>query len=97
MRSAFIALGLLAALAGAAKAGEDSIKLKDGAGKDAVEANCLGCHSLDYIQMNSPFLDEKGWQAEVTKMAKAFGAPINEGDVPAIVAYLSQNYGKKQP
>jgi len=95
MRSALIALGLLLAVAASAEAGEDSFKLKPGAGKDAVEANCIGCHSLDYIPMNSPFLDEKGWQAEVNKMAKAFAAPLNEGDIPAIVAYLAQNYGKK--
>ena len=95
MRSTLLALALLAAAAVGAEAGEDAFKLKEGAGKPAVEANCLGCHSLDYIPMNSPFLDAKGWQAEVTKMTKAYGAPLNEADVPAIVAYLAQNYGKK--
>ncbi|MFI5021105.1 MAG: cytochrome c [Alphaproteobacteria bacterium] len=95
MRVILIAFGLLAAAAASTEAGEDAVKLKDGAGKQAVEANCLGCHSLDYIQMNSPFLDEKGWQAEVAKMAKAYGAPLNQADVPAIAAYLAQNYGKK--
>jgi len=95
MRSTVIAILLLAAAATAASAGEDAIKLKDGPGKEALEANCVGCHSLDYVPMNSPFLDEKGWKAEVTKMAKAYGAPLNEADVPAIIAYLTANYGKK--
>jgi hypothetical protein len=34
------------------------------------------------------------WQAEVNKMINAFGAPIDPKDVPAIVDYLTKNYGK---
>jgi len=49
--------------------------------------------SLDYIQINSPFLNAAGWNAEVTKMIKAFGAPIDEADAKAIVDYLAKNYG----
>ena len=57
------------------------VQLKDGAGKQLVEANCVMCHSLDYIPMNSVFLDRKGWEASVTKMMKVMGAPISEQDV----------------
>ena len=46
------------------------------------------------MQLNSPFLDRKGWEAEVGKMIKAFGAPVKAEDVPAIVDYLAKNYGK---
>ena len=77
-----------------AHADEGAISLKDGAGKEAVMANCVQCHSVDYVQMNSPFLDRKGWEAEVNKMIKAFGAPIKEEDIPEIVDYLVKNYGK---
>lgn len=56
--------------------GEEQIRLKDGPGKELVEANCTACHSLDYIQMNSPFLDKKGWEATVAKMMNAMGAPV---------------------
>ncbi len=80
--------------AGGSLAAEDDIKLAAGAGLDVVEANCSGCHSIDYIQMNSPFLDEAGWKGVVTKMVNAFGAPISEGDQTAIVAYLSAHYAK---
>jgi hypothetical protein len=52
------------------------------------------CHSLDYIQMNSPLFDRKGWEASVAKMMKVMGAPIREQDVPAIVEYLTVHYGK---
>ena len=31
--------------------------------------------------------------AEVTKMIKAFGAPINDADAKIIADYLKKNYG----
>ena len=82
-------------LAAATTADESQVKLRDAPGKDLVLANCAMCHSLDYIPMNSPFLDRKGWEAEVQKMIKAFGAPVPPEDVPRIVDYLTAQYGKK--
>ena len=84
-----------AAAAGLAFAGEETIKLKEGPGLDKVRQNCVSCHSLDYIPLNSPFLDEKGWEAVVVKMANAFKAPIKEEDRKPIAEYLAKNYGKK--
>ena len=81
-------------MAASAFADESAIKLKEGAGRDLVEKDCVACHSLDYIPMNSPFLDRKGWEASVTKMIKAMGAPIEAEDVPGLVDYLVRNYGK---
>jgi sulfite dehydrogenase (cytochrome) subunit B len=78
-----------------ATADEDAIKLKPGDGLETVEQNCAACHSLDYIEMNSVFLDQEGWQAEVTKMVKTFGAPVDENDQAKIIAYLVANYGKR--
>jgi len=92
-----LVLTLLCALAAAAGIGvaqERRVDLKDAPGRAQVEANCGSCHSLDYIQMNSPFLDRNGWDGSVTKMIKAFGAPINAEDAKAIVDYLGANYGK---
>ena len=43
--------------------------------------------------MNSPFLNAAGWNAEVGKMIKAFGAPISDADAKDIAAYLAANYG----
>lgn len=76
-----------------ARADESAIKLKPGEGLDAVENNCAACHSLDYIQMNSPYPSAKLWDAEVTKMIKVFGAAIDDKDAAAIKAYLTKNYG----
>ena len=74
-------------------AAEQSVELKPGAGRDKVEANCVACHSLDYIVANSPFMNRQVWDAEVTKMIKAFGAPISDADAKVIVDYLVTNYG----
>ena len=81
-------------IAAPAVADESAIRLKDSAGRELVERNCIACHSLDYIPMNSPFLDRKGWEGSVTKMIKVMGAPIPAEDVPGIVDYLARNYGK---
>ena len=97
MRQLLIGIVLVAAsfaLVRTAVSDEDTIHLKPGAGVDVVQSNCAACHSLDYVQMNSPYLDEKGWTAEVTKMVKTFGAPVDEADQKAIIAYLAANYGK---
>jgi sulfite dehydrogenase (cytochrome) subunit B len=96
MRQIVLAIALTAGLAswGAARADETDIALKDGPGHDKVINNCGACHSLDYIEMNSIFMDRAAWEAEVTKMIKAFGAPIDEADAREIAAYLAANYGK---
>jgi cytochrome c5 len=91
MRTLIVFVALL--VAAPATAGEEAIKLKDGHGRDVVEANCAACHSLDYIQMNSPFLDKTKWQATVKKMIDKLGAPIAESDAATIVEYLNTNYG----
>jgi sulfite dehydrogenase (cytochrome) subunit B len=74
-------------------ADEKPIELKKAPGVEKVERNCMACHSLDYIQMNSPFLSPTGWDAEMTKMIKLFGAPIADSDAAIIGDYLKKNYG----
>ena len=82
-----------ALIATSAMGDEQVIKLKQDAGVDKVEANCQACHTLAYIPMNSPFLNAAAWDAEVTKMIKAMGAPINDADAKVIKDYLTKNYG----
>ena len=88
----FTILATLAVVLPAA-ADEPEINLKPGPGLDQVVGNCGACHSLAYIQMNSPFLNATGWTTEVTKMIKAFGAPISDNDAKTIADYLAKNYG----
>lgn len=78
----------------AAMAAEKPVGLKPAPGLDKVEGNCAACHSLDYVQMNSPFLNAAGWDAEVAKMINAYGAPISAADAKVIAAYLKANYGQ---
>ena len=87
-------IALLLFAAAPALAQESQLRLRDGPGRPLVEANCVMCHSLDYIPMNSPFLDRKGWEASVNKMIKVMGAPVAEADAQKIVDYLAGQYGK---
>ena len=59
-----------------------------------VEKNCTRCHSADYINTQPRNVKSKKdfWLAEVTKMIKTYGAPIDEADVPNIVDYLATTY-----
>jgi mono/diheme cytochrome c family protein len=92
MRTILIALAA-AMIALPAAAEEKPVDLKKAPGLDKVENNCAACHSLDYIQMNSPYPNAALWNAEVTKMIKVYGAPITDADAAAIKDYLAKNYG----
>ena len=72
---------------------EPIIPLIDAPGRGMVESNCALCHSLDYPRTNAPFMNRKMWQAEIDKMIKVFGAPIEPADAAVIVDYLVKNYG----
>ena len=72
----------------------ETAAFKPGANLETVQNNCTACHSADYVQTQprgSKF-KEDFWRAEVTKMIKVYGAPIDEADVGKIVGYLAQTY-----
>jgi len=73
---------------------EETATLKPGPNVEVVQNNCTACHSVDYIktQPRGPKFKKDFWQAEVTKMIKVYGAPIDDADVSKIVDYLSQTY-----
>src|ERR1700737_3229152 len=58
-----------------------------GAAADAINNNCLACHSADMV-LNQPALQRAQWDAEVIKMHTAYKAPIDPKDVDAILDYL---------
>jgi hypothetical protein len=78
---------------GTALADEQVIHLKQAPGVDKVETSCAICHSLAYIPMNSPYMKQAQWDAEVNKMINAMGAPISAADAQVIKDYLAKNYG----
>ena len=101
MKRALLLVILALALPAAAASAEKSIALppdnaygglKPGPGVELVQANCLICHSTDYIVMQ-PRGDAKQWQAVVTKMVTVFGALVTGADAKAITEYLATAYG----
>ena len=95
-------LGLLANV----HAGEVSITLppetgtyKTAPGVELVQANCLTCHSTEYVATQPP-MPRKFWEATVKKMKEKFGAPTPDAQLAALIEYLAANYGapeKKTP
>jgi sulfite dehydrogenase (cytochrome) subunit B len=73
---------------------DETAAFKPGPNLEAAENNCTGCHSADYIQTQPRDVKSKKdfWAAEVTKMIKVYGAPIEDADVGKIVDYLSATY-----
>jgi hypothetical protein len=69
-----------------------SDRLFPGEGADALNNNCLACHSADMV-LNQPALAKAAWQAEVNKMIQSYKAPIAAADVTAIVNYLARTKG----
>jgi hypothetical protein len=73
----------------------DSDKMfPDGPGSDAINNNCLACHSADMV-LNQPSLSKQAWAAEVNKMINNYKAPIAPEDVGPIVDYLTALKGAK--
>lgn len=90
-----LALAVGAALAAPInyKTPDEVAAFKPGPSLEVVQGNCSACHSSDYIATQPPMKDKKAfWQAEVTKMIKVYGAPIDDADVGKIVDYLATTY-----
>jgi sulfite dehydrogenase (cytochrome) subunit B len=73
---------------------EETASFKPGPNLEVVQNNCTACHSADYIktQPQGEKFKKDFWAAEVTKMIKVYGAPIDEADVGKIVEYLAATY-----
>jgi hypothetical protein len=64
-------------------------RMFDGPSADAVNNNCLACHSAGMV-LTQPPLSRATWEAEVAKMRNVYKAPISNEDVSPIVDYLSK-------
>lgn len=67
-------------------------EIKMGQGFDAVQANCLMCHSFGYILNQGP-QSKEFWAEKVTKMIVHFKAPITKEDATTVTEYLFAHYG----
>ena len=73
---------------------DETAAFKPGPNLEVVRNNCTACHSADYVstQPRGPKFKKDFWQAEVTKMIKVYGAPIDDAEVGKIVDYLAATY-----
>jgi len=69
-----------------------SYQIKMGKGFDAVQANCLMCHSFGYIINQGP-QSREFWKKKVDKMIVHFKAPISKEDAKTVTDYLFRHYG----
>jgi hypothetical protein len=72
----------------------DSDTMFPGPGADAINNNCLACHSADMV-LNQPALSKQAWAAEVNKMISVYKAPVAPEDAATIVDYLTALQGAK--
>jgi mono/diheme cytochrome c family protein len=66
---------------------------KTAPGAELAQANCIICHSHEYLTTQPPFTRDQ-WKASVTKMQQKYGAPILPEAVDPLLDYLVRSYGK---
>ena len=72
----------------------ETAKFKPGPGVELANAQCLLCHSADYIATQPP-LPRAFWEGNLKKMREKYGAPLPAAQVTPLVDYLVKNYGKE--
>ena len=66
-----------------------------GAGSELANAQCLICHSADYVKIQ-PSLSRAFWKASVQKMQQKYGAEIPVDQVEPLASYLAKTFGVEQ-
>lgn len=90
--AALSAAPLLAQVKGDVAVPYIAYEIKMGKGFDAVQANCLMCHSFGYIINQGPQSYEF-WAKKTEKMIVHFKAPISDEDAKTVNEYLFEHYG----
>jgi mono/diheme cytochrome c family protein len=100
IRAALLSGGLL--LAGGCRLAPQSIELPPetaelrpapAPGYRIALDKCGICHSADYIALQPPGMSFAQWSAELQKMKRAYGAPLDDDDIKLVAAYLAAEYG----
>ena len=73
----------------------ETAMLRPGPGVELVTAQCLLCHSADYIATQPP-MNRAVWTAAVTKMKDKYGAPVTPENIEPLVNYLVKTYGTER-
>lgn len=77
----------------------DGVQMKESPlpGYAKAQANCVACHSAEYMRYQPATAARPYWDAMVKRMKSVFHAPIADADMPEIVDYLVKTYGSEQP
>jgi cytochrome c551/c552 len=70
----------------------ETTAFKQDSGAEIANAQCLICHSVEYVTMQPP-MPLPFWKSSIQKMQQKYGAPIPDADVAALAEYLARNYG----
>ena len=102
IRALIVLAAVIAPVAAATKSitlPPDGVQLKASSlpGYALAQANCVACHSAEYMLYQPPSAARPYWDAMVKRMKAVFKAPLNDADMPAIVDYLVKTYGNEQP
>lgn len=62
-----------------------------------AQAQCVACHSAEYMLYQPPTAPRAYWDAMVHRMKAVFKAPVEDADMPLIVDYLVKTYGNERP
>jgi cytochrome c551/c552 len=71
---------------------QETRTFKPGPGFEIANAQCLICHSEDYVAIQ-PALPRTFWKSNVQKMQQKYGAPIPDNQIDPLVSYLATTYG----
>jgi sulfite dehydrogenase (cytochrome) subunit B len=77
----------------------DSAQLKVSTlpGYQKALANCVYCHSAEYMIYQPASASRGYWDNMVKRMKNVFNAPVKEEDMSEIVDYLVKTYGSEKP
>lgn len=68
-------------------------KKSDLPGYKIASGLCMMCHSSQYASSQPPNSSPKYWNATIHKMKDVYKAPVQDDMIPAVVEYLSVEYG----
>ena len=77
----------------------DGEQLKPSAlpGYGKAQAQCVACHSAEYMLYQPATAPRGYWENMVKRMKTVFKAPVQDEDIPVLVDYLVKTYGAEQP
>jgi len=70
----------------------ETSSFKTGPGVEIANAQCLVCHSVEYVATQPPF-PRAFWASSIKKMREKYDAQIPEAQVEPLLDYLVERYG----